>query len=389
MDEVQPAPSRAERLALLTETGRTTPMGRLLRRFWQPVALAGSIASGKARRIRVLGEDLTLYRGASGRPYLVAARCAHRLTLLHTGWVEGEEIRCIYHGWRYDGTGQCTERPAEEDVGPPEVRIAAYPVQDYCGLIFAYLGEGRAPAFDLPRKSVFDGPGRIAEAKEECWPSNWFQMIENSMDAVHVSFVHQAGEVGTFGEAVTRAIPKLEYRETEAGIRQIATRSKSNVRVSDWTFPNNNHISRPFMNQDQPWLDVGVWMVPVDDRSTKRFILYATPSVSPEADRRFRDYWAEFGAYDPAGHHDELFERGHYPQDRVSQLTSAQDYVAIIGQGAIMDRANEYLARSDAGITFLRRLFWRELDALQAGRPLKEWRRLAEDAALPVQKPAD
>lgn len=378
--------TRAERLAQLSETAPATPMGRLLRRFWQPVALSKTVERGKAKRIRILNEDLTLYRGASGRAYTVAARCAHRLTLLHTGWVEGEEIRCIYHGWRYDGAGQCTERPAEEDEGLPPVRIASYPVEEYCGLIFAWLGEGPAPAFALPRKEVFGGAGRIAETKEECWPCNWFQMVENSMDAVHVSFVHQAGLVGTFGEAVSQAIPTLEYVETDAGIRQIATRSKTNVRVSDWTFPNNNHISRPFLAQERPWIDVGVWMVPVDERETRRFILYAMPSTTPEADRRFRDYWQEFGDYDAGRNHDALFA-GKYPADRVSQITSAQDYVATVGQGALMAREREYLAKSDAGIAYVRRIFWRELDALKNGRPLKEWRPLAEAAELPIQKP--
>jgi 5,5'-dehydrodivanillate O-demethylase len=103
----------AERLRSLTQTGPDTDMGRLLRKFWQPVAVSSSIKAGAARPLRVLGEDLTLYRGEGGKAHLVAGRCAHRLTLLHTGWVQGDDIRCIYHGWKYDGSGQCTEAPAE------------------------------------------------------------------------------------------------------------------------------------------------------------------------------------------------------------------------------------------------------------------------------------
>ncbi|HXQ51601.1 MAG TPA: Rieske 2Fe-2S domain-containing protein [Stellaceae bacterium] len=388
MDQNVDTLSRNERLVLLGQSGRRTAMGTLLRRFWQPVALSKSVVPSKAKRLKIMGEELTLYRGQSGRPYLVAGRCAHRLTLLHTGWVEGEEVRCIYHGWKYDGAGQCVERPAEDDDGLPKVRIAAYPLHEYCGLVFAYLGEGAAPAFDLPRKSALDGADRLVEAKEECWPCNWFQMVENSMDAVHVSFVHQAGKVGPFGEAVSTAIPKLEYLETDAGIRQIATRSKNSVRISDWTFPNNNHISRPFITLQDPWLDVGVWMVPVDDESAMRFTIYATPSTSPEADKRFRDYFAQFGEFNSADHHAELFDHGKYPEDRVFQLTSAQDYVATVGQGTVMDRASEYLGASDAGIAFLRRIFWRELDALRAGRTPTEWRRLEHEAELPIQAPA-
>src|SRR5262245_41759532 len=97
----------ADRLKLLSQTGPDTDMGRLLRRFWQPIAVSHAVKAGAAVPLRVLGEDLTLYRGESGAAHLVAGRCAHRLTLLHTGWVQREEIRCIYHGWKYAGSGQC------------------------------------------------------------------------------------------------------------------------------------------------------------------------------------------------------------------------------------------------------------------------------------------
>ena len=89
---------RAEQLRWLTETTRGTPMGDLLRRFWQPVALSRELAPGKAMPVRILGDTLTLYRGASGKAYLLAGQCRHRGTVLHTGWVEGERIRCMYHG---------------------------------------------------------------------------------------------------------------------------------------------------------------------------------------------------------------------------------------------------------------------------------------------------
>src|SRR2546421_7073828 len=105
----QPSSAMAERLALLTQTGPATGMGQLLRRFWQPVAVSHAVKPGTAVPLRVLGEDFTLYRGERGAAHLIASRCAHRRTVLHTGWVQGDEIRCIYHGWKYDGTGQCTE----------------------------------------------------------------------------------------------------------------------------------------------------------------------------------------------------------------------------------------------------------------------------------------
>jgi 5,5'-dehydrodivanillate O-demethylase len=375
---------RADRLRELTQTLRGTDMGKLLRRFWHPIAVAKKLAKGTARPVRILGEDLTLYRGASGKPYLVGGRCAHRLTLLHTGWVEGEHIRCMYHGWKYEGTGQCVERPAEADPGLPNVSIAGYPLHEYCGLVFAYLGEEPAPAFDLPRKDAFERAGWMTFAREETWNCNWFQTVENSLDAVHVSFVHQTGGVASFGKAVTAAVPTLEYLETEAGIKQSATRSKDNVRVSDWTFPNNNHINLPGFTEDSPWIHDSVWMVPADDEHTTKFIAFAVPSLSAEEDRKVVQYFEQSERYLAADHHDELFGQHKYPEAGLVELTMAQDYVSQVGQGVVADRANEWLGKSDAGIVLLRKIFWRELSAMCVGGAPKQWRRLEQPTELPV-----
>jgi 5,5'-dehydrodivanillate O-demethylase len=376
---------RASRLSRLTETGRGTAMGQLLRRFWQPVAVGRTLEAGTAQQLRIFSEDLTLYRGESGRAHLVGSHCAHRVTLLSTGWIENDAIRCMYHGWAYDGTGACIDRPAERDERPCNIRIAGYPVHEYGGLIFAYLGEGEPPPFELPRKDVFEDPSRIIYARSELWNCNWFQMVENSMDAVHVSFVHQKGRSGNFIKVVSQAIPELEYFETEAGIRQIATRGEGNVRVSDWTFPNNNHISIPGMEAGDAWIDVGHWNVPVDDEHTYRMNIWSTPSQSPAVDERITAYFRQAGAYDPSQHHDELIVEGRYPADHLFDLTSAQDYVAQRGQGVMADREHEVLGRSDAGIAFLRRVFTHEIDAIAESKPTKIWTKLREAAVLPEQ----
>ncbi|OWT61910.1 iron-sulfur containing oxygenase [Candidimonas nitroreducens] len=363
-------------------------MGRLLRMFWHPVALSDEVEPGEAIPVRIFGEELTLYRGESGTPYMVAGRCRHRQTVLHTGWVQGERIRCMYHGWQYDGTGACTQRPAEkEQAVPPHCRIPGYAVHEYCGLIFAYLGEGAAPEFELPRKDVFEVPGVRIKVTRETWNMNWFQQIENSLDAVHVSFVHQALRVGPFGNAVTTAMPDLSYDENEAGIEQTATRSKDNVRKSDWTFPNNNHVLVPGLQKGDPWIDFGIWMVPEDDEHSTRFTIYAMAPGSAEANRRFDEYFEKFGTYNAQDHYDELFHqrKGPPPEDFLAGLISAQDYIAQRGQGVIADRSKELLGRSDLGVITLRRIFWRELEALRTGKPAKQWRKRAIPLALPTQ----
>ncbi|HSV82751.1 MAG TPA: Rieske 2Fe-2S domain-containing protein [Ramlibacter sp.] len=368
----------------LAETAADTPMGKVLRRFWHPIALSRSVAPGKSRAVRLLGEDLALYRGESGKAYLIANRCAHRLTRLHTGWIEGEQLRCMYHGWKYDAAGQCVERPAERPGSEAGIRIAAYRVQEYCGLVFAWLGEGEPPAFDLPRKPVFERNDVLLFQRQEIWPCNWLQHAENSLDALHVSFAHQIGKVGVFGEAITMNVPELAYQETSAGIRQTATRTdggKTTVRVSDWTFPYANHVSIPPVKAGMPWMEVSNWMVPIDDTTTIRVTLVAAEKTTPQGDADLLRYFEGCETYNPADHHDELFA-GKYPEDPLIRLTSAQDYVALIGQGAIVDRASERLGVSDRGIVTLRRILWREMDAISAGKPTKQWRRIEEAPVL-------
>lgn len=362
-------------------------MGRLLRSFWQPVAIASHVETGKALPIRIMGEDLTLYRGESGTPFLVGGHCPHRRTVLHTGWVQGDEIRCIYHGWKFSGTGRCTQAPAEGDETAAKISIPSYPVVEYSKLIFAYMGGGEPPVFDLARKEVLEKPDVVAFGRQEIWPCNWFQLVENSLDAVHVSFVHHAGRVGPFGEAITSAIPELEYQETDAGIRQIARRGPDNVRVSDWTFPNYNHIVIPGPG-GASWIDTCVWRVPISEQATLRLGIYAMNTDDPAERERFAAYFAQAGGYDPARHHDELMLKSQYPDDRIIQLTSAQDYVAAVGQGAIADRSRERLGKSDQGIVALRRIFWREMDALVAGQPVKRWKRLPEPELMTRPEPS-
>lgn len=379
---------RAQQFKQLTECGKDTPMGRLLRQFWQPVALSESVSANGAIPLLIMGEELSLYRGESGALHLVGGRCAHRRTLLHSGWVVGEEIRCIYHGWQFNGQGACVHRPAEANTGMPRTKIPAYPVREYMGLVFAYMGEGEPPEFDLPRKLLLEREGTLVANGRERWDNNWFQQVENSLDAVHVSFVHQALTVGPFGQAVTGAIPDLSYEETSAGIRQTARRSETNVRVSDWTFPNNNHVTVPGLTADDPWIDVFVWMTPNDDMNTTRFMIYGQqPGASEASQARFKDYFAKYGKYDPAEHHDELFASRVWnnPEDTFVGLTAAQDYLSIRGQARITSREDEILGRSDLGIVTLRKLFWREMELQETGAATKSWRSLDDALHLPTQ----
>jgi 5,5'-dehydrodivanillate O-demethylase len=165
-------------------TGPGTLAGRYLRSFWQPVRVAADLPAGRAIPVMLMSEEFTLYRGEGGEVHAVAFRCAHRGTQLSTGWVEGDSLRCFYHGWAYDGNGQCVEQPAEPEPFCSRIRIRSYPVQEYLGLVFVYLGEGEPPP--LPRYPDFEGPARVRMYVRNC---NVVQNLEN--DAAHVHFVHR------------------------------------------------------------------------------------------------------------------------------------------------------------------------------------------------------
>ena len=173
-----------EENALFTRIGPGTKMGEVLRRYWHPVGLSEQITK-KPKRVKVLGEELVLYRGESGTPVLMQLRCAHRSLALDYGRVEGDNLRCPYHGWLYDKAGQCLEQPAEPEGSSfkDKIKITAYPVQELAGLIFAYLGPEPAPL--LPRWEPLIRPGFSREITYTEIPCYWLQEMENSPDQTH------------------------------------------------------------------------------------------------------------------------------------------------------------------------------------------------------------
>jgi len=213
-----------------SHTGPKTLAGRYMRRFWQPVYRSQDLPAGRAVTIRLLSEDFTLYRGTSGGVYLIAPRCAHRGTQLSTGWVEEDCVRCFYHGWKYDGSGQCVEQPAEEPGFARKVRIPSYPTREYLGLIFVYLGEGRPPEF--PRYGFMEELDdtecvRLVHVDKKPYPYNYRNGLENSVDPVHVAFVHRNSEYrGLVG------CPEVDAEETDYGLMLHARRPGGEDRVT-------------------------------------------------------------------------------------------------------------------------------------------------------------
>ena len=175
----------------LTRVGAGTPMGGLMRRYWHPVAASAQLdADNPTREVRLLGEDLVLYRDASGTVGLIEPSCAHRKANLSYGVPEANGIRCAYHGWVFDETGQCVDQPSEPEGSKfkDKVRIKAYRVEELGGLVFAYLGPEPAPL--LPRWDILVWPG-VRRVYATMLPCNWLQCQENSLDPLHFQWLHR------------------------------------------------------------------------------------------------------------------------------------------------------------------------------------------------------
>jgi 5,5'-dehydrodivanillate O-demethylase len=331
--------------------GPGTPAGQVLRQYWQPVALSRGLEKGKAQPLRALGEELTLYRGQSGKAHIIGARCAHRYTWLHTGWVEDDCLRCFYHGWMYDGTGQCVEQPYEKNKRFTEkVRIPGYPVEEYAGLVFVYMGEGDPPP--LPRYPELDDPAvepRAGIRPPGVWPINYFQMVENSLDPVHTAFVHRESE------PFWREVPEVAVKETDFGLEMTAVRS-GKPRRTYLHFPNLMHITVYLdPERDDTESDHFLWHVPIDDENS---MFVSATAVRKELVGGFSKAMA--GRIMTESSASELMQGTRRPQS-----ITEEDYVAMVGQGTYADRTNERLGTSDVGVIALRRLWRRAIDELE------------------------
>ena len=358
----------------LAHIGPGTVAGKYMRMFWHPVYRSQDIAAGWAKPIHILGEDFTLYRDERGEPHVVAFRCAHRGAQLSVGWVEGDCIRCRFHGWKYDSSGQCVEQPAEKESFAAKVRIKGCPTKEYLGLVFAYLGEGDPPT--LPRYPEFE--------KEDLWietyvrPCSYLNNVES--DPIHVPFTHRESEF-----FLTRPveIPEVNTEETEWGVLIHSTFPSGRTHVSHHAMPN----ILCFREGDRDHL---AWRVPIDDKAHTSFQLDVTHIKEGELGHRIKER-----------HKARVGESGRSPNElgaavlrgelRIQDLAESgeranivwiQDYAVQVGQGSPEERGKESLGVSDKLIILQRKIWLRELQAMLEGKPLKQWVRTEQLAEI-------
>jgi 5,5'-dehydrodivanillate O-demethylase oxygenase subunit len=345
---------------LLTEVGADKPMGALLRRYWHPVAAVAELDDNPTKPVRLMGEDLVLYRDRSGEYGLLDRHCPHRSADLSYGIVESCGLRCNYHGWRFDASGACLEQPFEDTDAPEirfrdQIRIKSYKVQALAGLLWAYLGP--EPASLLPNWEPFAWRNGFVQIVFSHVPCNWFQCQENSIDPVHFEWMHDnwgSRLKGGNGAYAPRHL-KLGFDEFEYGLTYRRVREDSDETSPLWTigrvclWPNALFTGNHFE-----------WRVPIDDTNTLSvgwFYTRVPQDREPFTQPRI-PYW-HAPITDP--------RTGRWITSHIMN----QDFVGWVGQGGVTDRGREHLGRSDRGIIMMRQRFFQQLDAVAAGEEPK------------------
>ena len=360
----------AEQNEKLSKVGPGTPMGALMRRYWHPIAASGQVSARQpTKEVRILGEDLVLYRDLRGNLGLIGPRCAHRNTSLSYAVPEENGLRCCYHGWLYDKTGQCIEQPGEprSDQFKSKIKIAGYPVQEMGGLVFAYLGPQPVP--QLPRWDVLAWDNATRKVSFVVLPCNWLQCMENSLDPVHFEWLHRY--YGTY--EIIRQTPDRGMDQWDSAT---AKRGRHHVKIG-FELTDYGVIKRRLLDgeteADDHWrvghpilfpnvLRVGQenwhglhYRVPIDDTQTLHIMCdLQLPAPGTQVERQETVPFVEWPLYD---------KDGKIARDHVV----AQDQVAWIIQGAITDRTTEHLGATDTGIVWYRNLLNKQMEVVANG----------------------
>lgn len=378
----------AEENRLLTETGPKSPCGELMRRYWQPAALAEELPVGGAPlTVKILGEELVLFRDDQGRPGLLGLHCSHRGTDLSYGRVEDGGLRCLYHGWLYDIRGRVLEQPGEPGGGMQRDALChlAYPCQEAGGVVFTYMGPGEPPL--LPNYEFLTVPEAQRTVTKIFYRCNYLQGNEGNIDPVHLSFLHQylneaqvaqkrivPGTDTTDNSLLRRDIaPTIEVEVTDYGLRIYTIRGagsdKTYLRITNFIMPNLSAFGGSTVGEGY----AVHWHVPINDTCHWKYVFMFSreKALSEELRKKHRtDILPDFRLSQEAAN--------RYRQDRDSMQTKtftgmgwnfqAHDAFATESQGAVQDRTAEHLVSSDKAIVASRKLLLSGIEDVKLGR---------------------
>ncbi|MGB5706820.1 MAG: Rieske 2Fe-2S domain-containing protein [Arenicellales bacterium] len=378
----------------LTRTSKGQPAGELLRRYWMPAALSDELKVDRpVVPVRLMGEDLVLFRDDRGKAGLLQRHCPHRGADLCYGRLEDGGLRCAFHGWLFDVEGRCIETPAEPEKSRmhEQIKATSYPVTEINGLIFAYMGPGEPPEF--PGFDCFRAPDSHVFAFKGLWQCNWLQALEVGIDPAHASFLHRFLEdedpADSYGKQfrdtaadteipMTRLLreyprPKIEVESTEYGLRLLSLRQldadRMHVRVTNQIFP--CAITIPMSKH----MNITQWHVPVDDFNCYWYSMFTSfgDAVDKDTMRTQRLLEHTLPDYAPLKNRTNLY---HYNPDEQRTLTftgmgqdiNVHDQWACESMGPIQDRTDEHLGRSDVGIISYRRLLKEMIERVELGQ---------------------
>lgn len=378
---------------LITKVGPKDPAGLLMRRYWQPVALVEELEGPKPMKaVKLLGEHFVLFRDGEGKYALMNRQCPHRGADLAFGRIESRGLRCAFHGWLFDASGQCLETPAEPSGSKlcKGIQQPAYPVVERSGMLWTYLGEGEPPAF--PDFDCFVAPDAYTFAFKGLFECNWLQALEVGIDPSHASFLHRFFEdddpEASYGRqfratsadselTMTEVLrkfdqPTIEVEATDFGLRLITLREideqQTHVRVTNQIFPHGFVI--PLSEE----MTITQWHVPVDDENCYWYAIF-TSFTTPVDKQLMRDQRLEL--YELPGYVSRRNKHNDYGFDPIEQATTTytgmgedinvHDQWAVESMGAIQDRTNEHLGQADKAIIQYRRRLRQEIARASEG----------------------
>lgn len=380
---------------LLTRVGPGTAMGELLRRFWMPALLASEVteADGAPVRLRLLGEDLVVFRDSDGRLGVLEAHCAHRRAHLYFGRNEKCGIRCVYHGWKYDVSGQCVDMPSEpsESDFKDKVRMRSYPTRTSGGVVWIYMGpdelEPELPDFEWARLAT--PRCEVTKRLQQC---NWAQAVEGGIDSSHISYLHrnladlEPSQSGTGHRSYTSRdrSPMFTVRETDYGLligaRRNATEESYYWRITQFLVPFWTMIPpilRDEVDDSREDTYAGHAWVPIDDENTWTWSFNCNPhrDFTDQERTLFHPLTGMWGPVD-ASYLPLRNRANEYELDRSRQREA--NYTGILGipnqdaavqesMGLVADRSRETLGTSDQAIIAYRKLLLEMARALQDG----------------------
>ena len=327
----------------LTHVGPGTPAGEWFRRFWFPVFAVEELKD-LPKAIRILGEELVIFRDRSGQIGLLELHCSHRGTSLEFGQIEEHGIRCCYHAWRYDVDGRILETPGEPADSTLKDRLChgAYPTVEHHGLVFAYMGPpGKRPAF--PLYDTYSMPAFHSRPRAHSpWPCNWLQVMENVHDPAHLLFLHTIEGDQGFTEDLA-APAEMDFMESPLGMLKFDTRRFGDlvwVRMGDFISPSLHQGAGNTASVEERYergLELPAlmqWSIPLDDTHTQRIDLWFAPE-GEEVYTGEATYGQQAGPYE---------ERQRMPGDYDSQTSQrsiavhAMEHLGVTDRGVIMGR---------------------------------------------------